>query len=169
MTDTRTMSQTPRLAVVPGTFDPMTNGHLDLVARGLRLFDQVVVAVLINREKTPFFPLDERVAMIREALAETNLNAEVDTFDGLLADYVAERDAVAVLRGLRSESELATEMPVALMNRHLHAGCETVFLVPGPDTIQVSSRLVREIAAFGGRIDDLVPRAVAARLAARQS
>lgn len=161
------MPHTSRPAIVPGTFDPITNGHLDLIARARRMFDRVIVAVLVNRAKAPWFATDVRVAMIVEALADANIEAEVETFDGLLADYVAQRNAVAVVRALRTEGELAAELPVALMNRHLNPSCETIFVVPDQATMHVSSRLVREIAAFGGRVDDLVPAAVRARLQSR--
>lgn len=158
------MSNTHPLVVVPGTFDPITLGHLDLVARSARLFDRVVVAVLVNPAKTPLFPLDERVAMIRDAVGEW-ASVEVDTFDGLLADYVRRCGASAVVRGLRSSTEFADESQVALMNRHLNPECETIFLVPAADTLHISSRLVREIASRGGSVAGLVSSHVAGALA----
>ena len=161
------MSHVPRLAVIAGSFDPLTNGHVDLIERSVKLFEQVVVAVLVNPSKQPLFTLDERVAMIREVAAAQALAVEVDTFGGLLADYVRKRGATAIARGLRSAAEFGEEWPTALMNRHLEPACETVFVVPAADTMHISSRLVREIASLGGSVDGLVPKAVAAHLQAR--
>jgi pantetheine-phosphate adenylyltransferase len=161
------MSHAPRLAVIAGSFDPLTNGHVDLIERSVNLFEQVVVAVLVNPSKQPLFTLDERVAMIREVASAQALPVEVDTFGGLLADYVRKRGASAIVRGLRSAAEFGDEWPTALMNRHLEPGCETVFVVPAAATMHISSRLVREIASLGGPVHGLVPPAVATRLQAR--
>lgn len=157
------MSHSNRLAVVAGSFDPLTNGHVDLIERSTRLFDRVVVAVLINPSKQPLFTIDERVEMIRDAVAALPA-VEVDTFDGLLADYVRHRGASAVVRGLRTTGELAEEWPIALANRHLNPAFETVFLVPSAPVMHIASRIVREIASFGGSVDGLVPPTIAARL-----
>jgi pantetheine-phosphate adenylyltransferase len=165
------MADAPRLAVCPGSFDPLTNGHVEMIVRGARLFDRLVVAVLSNAAKQPWFPLDERLVMVREVLrarAETR-HAEVEAFDGLLADYVRAKRAAAVIRGLRTASEFADESQMAMMNRHLFEGFETVFLVATPDVAFISSRLVRDIAALGGPLDGLVPPLVAGHLARRQS
>jgi pantetheine-phosphate adenylyltransferase len=160
------MPHAQRLAVVPGSFDPLTNGHLDIIGRSVRLFDRVVVAVLINAAKQPLFPVDERMAMMRDALAAYP-GVEVDAFDGLLAEYVRRRGASAVVRGLRTATEFSDEWQIALMNRHLNAQVETVFLVPSTATMAISSRIVREIASLGGSVEGLVPSGVATRLAAR--
>lgn len=155
-----------RLAIVAGSFDPMTNGHLDLIDRASRLFDRVVVAVLINRAKSALFTTEERLDMLRTVLADRP-RVDVDAFDGLLVDYARRRGAVAIVRGLRTTTEVAEEWPVAMMHRQFHPECETVFLLPGADTMHISSRIVREIASFGGPIDALVPPVVAARLVSR--
>jgi len=161
------MSDSSRLAVVAGSFDPLTNGHLDLIERAMTLFDRLVVAVLVNPAKQPLFGIDERLVMIREAIDARRWPVEVDTFDGLLADYVRRRGACALVRGLRTAGEFSHEWPVALMNRHLEATCETVFVVPGAAVAHVSSSLVREIASRRGPVADLVPAGVADRLARR--
>jgi pantetheine-phosphate adenylyltransferase len=155
-----------RLAVCPGSFDPLTFGHLDMIQRGAAIFDRLVVAVLANPQKEPWFSIDDRVAMAREAIATLPSvdNVEVDTFDGLISEYVRRRQAVALVRGLRSASELADEGPMAMMNRHLNPGCETVFLIPTPSVSYISSRLVKDVARLGGRLDGLVPDPVAIRL-----
>lgn len=155
-----------RLAICAGSFDPLTNGHLDMIVRGAALFDQLVVAVLANPQKQPWFGVDERVAMLRESIAALPdvRNLEVDTFDGLLAEYARRRHAVALVRGLRTSSEFAEEGPMAMMNRHLYAGCDTVFLIPSPAVAYISSRLVKEVASLGGRLEGLVPPSVAERL-----
>ena len=160
------MAEVRRLAVVPGSFDPPTNGHLDIVRRSAALFDRVIVAVLVNSSKQPWFTAADRVEMMREALAGMP-GVEVDTFDGLLADYVRMRGASAVVRGLRTAAEFSDEWQMALMNRHLNDACETVFVVPSVPTVFVSARLVREVSSLGGSIDGLVPPGVARRLAAR--
>lgn len=158
------MSDSSRLAVVAGSFDPITNGHVDLIERSLKLFGRVVVAVLVNPSKQPLFTSPERLAMIREVIDAHRWPVEVDTFDGLLADYVRRRGAAAIVRGLRTAGEFSDEWPVALMNRHLDPSCETVFVVPGASTMHISSRLVREIASLRGPIDALVPPGAAERL-----
>jgi pantetheine-phosphate adenylyltransferase len=155
-----------RLAVYPGSFDPLTNGHLDIVRRGARLFDRIVVAILVNAGKRPFFSLEERVEMLREAF-EDDARVEVDTFDGLLADYAARKQAHAIVRGLRGASDFEYEMQMAQMNRHLNASVETVFMMPAEQFSFVSSRLVKEVASLGGSVAGLVPPAVEARLATR--
>jgi pantetheine-phosphate adenylyltransferase len=160
------MPDAPRLAVLAGTFDPLTFGHLDLITRSRSLFDRVTVAVLVNPGKTPLFTVDERVAMVREATADLP-GVSVDAFGGLLTEYVRQHGAVAIVRGLRGASEFADEQPMALMNRHLHPGCETIFILPSADRMHISSRLVREIASLGGSLDGLVPTGIAARLARR--
>ncbi|MEO7190525.1 MAG: pantetheine-phosphate adenylyltransferase [Vicinamibacterales bacterium] len=162
------MADATRLAVVPGTFDPLTNGHLDLIRRSATLFDRVVVAVLVNAAKQPWFSADERVAMIRAETAEMP-RVEVDTFGGLLAEYVRLRGASAVVRGLRTATEFSDEWQIALMNRHLNEKCETVFVMPSVETMFLSSRLVREVASHDGSIEALVPASVARRLRERQA
>jgi pantetheine-phosphate adenylyltransferase len=161
------MTDSQRLAVVAGSFDPLTNGHLDLISRARTLFPRVVVAVLINPAKHPVFSLEDRVAMLREAVADRGWDVEIDTFEGLLADYVRRRGASAIVRGLRTAGEFSYESPIALMNRHLESSCETVFVVPGADVAHISSTLVREIASLRGPVDGLVPAGVASRLVQR--
>ncbi|SRR5579871_1410308 len=159
---------TPRTAIFPGSFDPLTNGHVDVIRRSARLFDRVVVAVLVNAEKRAMFPLEERVSLIRESARDLP-HVEVDTFSGLLADYVARRGAAAVIRGLRTASEFSDEWQMALMNRHLQPDLETVFLLPSAEFTYISSRLVKEIASLGGSLDGLVPEAVAAAFSRRRA
>ncbi|HUL73033.1 MAG TPA: pantetheine-phosphate adenylyltransferase [Vicinamibacterales bacterium] len=161
------MAHTSRLAVYPGSFDPLTNGHVDIIDRGLRLFDRIVVAVLTNPSKHPLFSPDERVAIIREVFAG-QANVDVDMFDGLLVDYVRRRQATAIVRGVRVVSDFEYEWQMALMNRHLDGAIDTVFLMPSERFTYVSATLVREIAALGGPLAGLVPPAVEARLANRR-
>ncbi len=151
------MSKT--LAIYPGSFDPITNGHLDLIKRGCRLFDHLVVAVLTNLEKEPLFSADERVEMLRRVTAKMP-NVSVEMFSGLLVDYARRKKARAVLRGIRAFSDFEYELQMALMNRKLEPGIETVFLMPAESYIYVSSRLVREIFSHGGSVKDLVPAMV---------
>jgi pantetheine-phosphate adenylyltransferase len=161
------MSQAPRVAIFPGSFDPLTNGHVDVIDRALRLFDSLVVAILVNPGKHPLFALADRVAMAREALGGTP-GVEVDTFEGLLTDYVRRRQAQAIVRGLRGSADFEYERQMALMNRHLQQDVETVFLLPSQAHEHISSTLVREIAALGGPLDGLVPPAVEAHFSRRR-
>lgn len=151
------------LAIYPGSFDPLTNGHVDIIQRGARLFDRIVVAILLNVEKSPLFTVDERVDIAREVFAN-NPNVEVDTFDGLLVDYARRKGAGVIVRGLRAISDFEYEMQMALMNRNLNPEVETVFMMPAEPYTYVSSRLVKEVAALGGSISNLVPRVVEDRL-----
>jgi pantetheine-phosphate adenylyltransferase len=151
------------LAIYPGSFDPITKGHLDLVERGARIFDHLVVAVLINLEKEPLFTVDERVDMLREVTKDKK-NVSVETFSGLLVDYAQRKKAVAVMRGIRAFSDYEYEFQMALMNHKLLPTLETVFLMPGESYTYISSRLVREIFRHGGSVKDLVPPVVEERL-----
>jgi pantetheine-phosphate adenylyltransferase len=162
-----TMGQAPRVAVYPGSFDPLTNGHVDIIERGARLFDRIVVAILRNAEKQPLFSVEERVGLLRDAFKDEP-KVEIDTFEGLLVDYVAQRDVNVIVRGLRAISDFEYEMQMALMNRHLNPGVETVFMMPAEQYTYVSSRLVKEVAALGGSVRGLVPLNVESRLANRR-
>ena len=150
-------------AIYPGSFDPTTNGHLDLIERGSRLFDQLVVAVLTNIEKEPLFGVDERVEMLLDVTRKMK-NVEVDTFSGLLVDYAKQKKADAILRGIRAFSDYEYELQMALMNRKLEPKVETVFLMPAESYTYVSSRLVKEIFRHGGSVKGLVPPLVEERL-----
>lgn len=151
------------LAIYPGSFDPITKGHLDLIERGARIFDHLVVAVLVNLEKEPLFSVDERVDMLRE-VTKDNKNISVETFSGLLVDYAQRKKAAAVMRGIRAFSDYEYEFQMALMNHKLLPTLETVFLMPGESYTYISSRLVREIFRHGGSVRDLVPPVVEERL-----
>ncbi|HSC28210.1 MAG TPA: pantetheine-phosphate adenylyltransferase [Vicinamibacterales bacterium] len=151
------------VAIYPGSFDPLTNGHVDIIQRGSRIFDRIVVAVLINIEKAPLFPVSERVEIARTVFREWP-NVEVDTFDGLLVEYARKRRATAIVRGLRAISDFEYEMQMALMNRRLNPGVETVFMMPAEPYTYVSSRLVKEVVALGGSVKGLVPELVERRL-----
>ena len=157
-----------QIAVYPGTFDPVTNGHLDLADRGRRLVDKLVIAIVGNEEKRPLFGTEERVELLREAVASWD-NVEVDSFDGLLVDYARKIGARSILRGIRAITDLEYEMQMAMMNRKLEPQLETVFLMPSESYSYVSSRLVREIAGLGGRLHGVVPEHVERALAARFS
>jgi pantetheine-phosphate adenylyltransferase len=148
-----------RNAVYPGTFDPVTHGHLDLIERGRRHFDQLVIAILYNEDKEPVFSLEERIALLEEAVSPWD-NVSVDSFDGLLVDYARRNGASVILRGLRALSDFEYEMQMALMNRRLAPDIETVFLMPSEAYSYVSSRLVREVARLGGDVTGLVPPSV---------
>jgi pantetheine-phosphate adenylyltransferase len=153
----------PTVAVYPGTFDPLTNGHVDIIARGARLFDRIVVAVLVNAEKSPLFTMTERLEIARAVF--TGLpNVEVDTFDGLLVDYVERRGAQVIVRGLRAVSDFEFEFQMALMNRRLNDKIETVFMMPAEQYSYISSRLIKEVFSLGGRVHGLVPDMVEQRL-----
>jgi len=151
------------IAVYPGSFDPPTNGHLDLIERGSKMFEQLVVAVLRNSEKTPMFSLTERLEMLRQLTADWE-NVRIDTFDGLMVEYAKSIDAMCVLRGIRAISDYEYELQMALMNRKLAPNVETVFMMPAEAYSYLSSRLVREIAQLGGSISGLVPELVQRRL-----
>ncbi|HEX9185783.1 MAG TPA: pantetheine-phosphate adenylyltransferase [Vicinamibacteria bacterium] len=151
------------LAVFPGSFDPITNGHLDIVDRGLGVFDRVRMAILMNPEKRPLFSVEERVALIREAY-RGNSRVEVDTFSGLLVDYARRVGASVIIRGIRAISDFEYEFQMALMNRRLDPRIETVFMMPAESYSYVSSRLVKEVFQLGGRVTDLVPPIVEKRL-----
>jgi pantetheine-phosphate adenylyltransferase len=152
-----------RLAVFPGSFDPLTNGHVDIIMRSSQLFERVVVAVLVNVDKKALFTADERVATIREVFHD-HPQVEVDTFDGLLVQYGRRRGARAIVRGLRAVSDFEYEFQMALMNRHLEPGLETVFMMPAEQYTYLSSRLIKEVFQLGGSVEGLVPPAVERRL-----
>ncbi len=152
-----------RVALYPGSFDPLTNGHVDIIQRGSRLFDRIVVAVLMNLEKAPLFTVPERVDIAREVFRRWP-NVEVDTFDGLLVDYARRKQASVIVRGLRAVSDFEFELQMALMNRRLNADVETVFMMPAEPYTYVSSRLVKEVVALGGSVHGLVPESVELRL-----
>ena len=151
------------LAIYPGSFDPVTNGHLDLIERGTKIFDRLVVAVLRNSEKDPLFTTTERVEMLREVTKQWE-NVEVDVFDGLLVEYARRRKAQVILRGIRAISDYEYELQMALMNRKLEPNIETVFMMPAEAYSYLSSRLVREISQLGGTIHGLVPPIIEERL-----
>jgi pantetheine-phosphate adenylyltransferase len=152
--------------VYPGTFDPVTNGHTDLVERASRLFDRVLVAVAASSEKHTFFPLDTRVSLARDVLAHIG-NVEVCSFDNLLVDFMRQREAHVILRGLRAVSDFEYEFQLASMNRNLAPGIETMFLTPAEQYTYISSSLVREIARLGGDVTPFVHSKVVAALRAR--
>jgi pantetheine-phosphate adenylyltransferase len=151
------------VAIYPGSFDPLTMGHVDIIERGSRFFDRIVVAVLINVEKAPLFTVPERVDIAREVFRDRT-NVEVDTFDGLLVDYARRKHASVIVRGLRAVSDFEYELQMALMNRRLNPEVETIFLMPAEPYTYVSSRLVKEVVALGGSVHGLVPDIVERRL-----
>ena len=151
------------LAVYPGSFDPLTNGHVDIITRGARLFDRIIVAILMNAEKQPLFSMDERVDIAR-AVFKSHANVEIDTFNGLLVDYVERRQAQVIVRGLRAVSDFEFEFQMALMNQRLEPKIETVFMMPAEQYTYISSRLIKEVFSLGGRVHGLVPDLVENRL-----
>jgi pantetheine-phosphate adenylyltransferase len=153
----------PVVAIYPGSFDPITMGHVDIIQRGSRLFDRIVIAVLFNADKAPLFTVQERVDVAREVFRD-RANVEVDTFDGLLVDYARRRQASVIVRGLRAVSDFEYEMQMALMNRRLNPDVETVFMMPAEPYTYVSSRLVKEVVALGGSVKGIVPEIVERRL-----
>jgi pantetheine-phosphate adenylyltransferase len=155
------------LAVYPGTFDPITNGHVDILRRSLKIFDRVVVALAENVRKEPLFSLEERQRMIAEALGR-DARLEVDAFQGLLADYCRRRGAAVVIRGLRALADFEYEFQSAHMNRRLAPDVETLFLMTGEESFYVSSSLVKEVALMGGDVSGLVPAGVVAALAEKR-
>jgi pantetheine-phosphate adenylyltransferase len=151
------------VAIYPGSFDPITNGHLDLIARGSKLVDHLIVAVLRNAAKHPLFSVEERLDLIR-CVTKDHPNIEIAAFDGLLADFAAKRGASIILRGIRAVSDYELEWQMALMNRRLRPGLETVFLTAGEEYSFISSKLVKEVASLGGSVKGIVPPIVEARL-----
>jgi pantetheine-phosphate adenylyltransferase len=151
------------VAVYPGTFDPVTNGHLDLVQRSLTIFDKVIVAVAANPKKEPLFSLADRVAMFKEVTAKYK-NVVIEGFDGLLVDYVRKKNAVGIVRGLRAVSDFEYELQMALMNRRLDSSIETVYLMPSEEYSFITSTIVKEAASYGGDVSTLVPNVVVEKL-----
>jgi pantetheine-phosphate adenylyltransferase len=156
------------VAIYPGSFDPVTNGHLDLIGRGERMFDHLIVAVLKNLEKQPLFSHSERVEMLREVTRQWD-SVEVDVFEGLLVDFARKRGAGVILRGIRAVSDYEYELQMALMNRKLEPQLETVFMLPGESYSYLSAKLVREIAHLGGPLTGLVPPVVEQRIRSKVS
>ena len=156
-----------RRAIYPGSFDPVTNGHLDIIQRGCKLFDEIIVAVLVNPEKTSFFSIEERSEILSEVLQTIDrgdCKVTVESFQGLLVQYAAERGAHAIVRGIRAISDYEYELQMALMNRRLQPGLETVFMMPAEAYSYVSSRLVKEVFQLGGPIAGMVPPLVEERM-----
>lgn len=151
------------VAIYPGSFDPITNGHLDLIARGSRLVDRLIVAVLRNQSKHPLFSVEERIELIKQ-VANHHTNIEIASFDGLLADFAAKRGASMILRGIRAVSDYELEWQMALMNRRLQPNLETIFLTAGEEYSFISSKLVKEVASLGGSVAGIVHPIVEARL-----
>lgn len=147
------------IAIYPGTFDPITNGHIDLVKRTLKIFDEVIIAVAPSQKKQPLFTVDERIVLIRQACKNLK-GAKADAFNKLLVDYAQSRKCVAIIRGLRAISDFEYELQMALMNRRLNTNIETVFMMPSEEYTFLSSTLVKEVASFGGTVKGLVPEAV---------
>lgn len=152
-----------KIAVYPGSFDPVTNGHCDVVWRGLRLFDEVIVAIAKNGAKDPLFTIEERLEMLQETFKKMP-GVQVDSFEGLLVDYVVKRQADAILRGLRAVSDFEYEFQLALMNRKLNKNIQTVFLMTGLRWIFISSSIIKEAARFGGDTSGMVPDIVSIKL-----
>ncbi len=155
-----------KIGVYPGTFDPITNGHLDIIKRALKLFDVVIVAIGENPCKKPLFSIEERQFLVKESIKEIeeSYRIKVETFSGLLVDFAKKKSACAIIRGLRAVSDFEYEMQLALMNRKLYKDLDTVFLLPSLKWIFLSSSVVKEVARFGGNIEDLVPKIVAETL-----
>jgi pantetheine-phosphate adenylyltransferase len=160
-------SHRPRIAIYPGSFDPLTSGHVDIIERGAKIFDSIVVAILVNAEKVPLFSESERIAIIKEVFKD-HKNVQAETFNGLLVDYAQEKQASVLVRGLRAVSDFEYEFQMALMNRHLAPGLETVFMMPDEKYTFVSSRLIKEVFMLGGEVSSLVPPVVEQRLRAKQ-
>jgi len=159
-----------RRAIFPGSFDPVTNGHLDIIERGCKLFDEIIVAVLVHPEKQPFFTVDERQEILRDVLSKIDrgtCNVSVGSFQGLLVHYAVAQNANAIVRGIRAISDYEYELQMALMNRRLEPGIETVFMMPAETYSYVSSRLVKEVFQLGGKLDGLVPPIVESRMRAK--
>jgi len=152
-----------KIAIYPGSFDPVTNGHLDMIERGLKIFNKIIVAILVNPAKDYLFSVEERTEMLKISLKKFS-NIEVDTFDGLLVDFAAKRKVHAILRGLRAVSDFENEFQMAMMNRRLNREIQSVFLMTGLRWIFTSSSIIKEAAKFGGDISDMVPQVVMGKL-----
>ena len=148
-----------KIAVYPGTFDPFTAAHLDIVKRGLRIFDEVIIAVAPSQRKKPLFSLKERLTLIKKSIKVLN-NVKVEAFNGLLVDYMEEKNGLAIIRGLRAVSDFEYELQMAHMNRRLHSQIETVFMMPSEQYSYLTSTIVKEVASFGGSVKGLVPAQV---------
>lgn len=148
-----------KIAVYPGTFDPITNGHIDIINRGLRIFDKIIVTVAVNPGKTPLFSLEERIEMIEQSIGKVE-NVEVAQFQGLIANYLKSVNAIAMIRGLRAISDFEYEFQMSLMNRKLNEDVETVFLMPAQEYIHLNSTLIKEVSSFNGDITEYVPKNV---------
>jgi pantetheine-phosphate adenylyltransferase len=148
-----------KIAIYPGFFDPITNGHLSIVTRGLEIFDKLIISILNNPQKAPLFSIDERISMIKQAVKD-DPNIEVDTFGGLLVDYVIQKKANIILRGLRALSDFEYEFQMALMNRKLNRDVQSVFLMTDYKWFYISSTIIKEAASFGGDVSGLVPEFV---------
>ena len=156
-----------RRAIYPGSFDPVTNGHLDIIERGCKLFDEIIIGILVHPEKTPFFSIEERQEMLTEILDDLSkggCNVRVDSFRGLLVNYAVAQEADAIVRGIRAISDYEYELQMALMNRRLEPSIETVFMMPAETYSYVSSRLVKEVFQLGGEIVGLVPPVIERRM-----
>ncbi len=153
-----------KIAIYPGTFDPITNGHVDIIKRSLRMFDRVVVAIAVNSQKKPLFSLEERISLVKQCFSPNNSQIEVDTTSGLIVEYAVKKNACAIVRGLRAVSDFDYEFQLALMNRKLERKVETVFLMPGFRWIYISSSIIKDAASHGGDVSGVIPAHVLAAL-----
>lgn len=153
-----------RRAIYPGSFDPLTNGHVDIIARASRLFDEVIVALLVNPGKNPMFSIEERISILNDVLKPQFPQVTVETFEGLLVEYARKKQAQAIIRGVRSMKDYEYELPMVQMNRRLNSDVETVLLVAAEENSFISSTLIKEVFTLGGSIESLVPRLVVARM-----
>lgn len=156
-------NESPQIAVYPGTFDPITNGHIDIIERALHLFHHIIIAVALNPKKTPLFNLEERLGMVHEATKEFP-HLTIESFEGLLVHYLRQKSAIAIIRGIRAVSDFEYEFQMALMNRQLDPRIETVFLMPSKEFTYLSSSLIKEVACYKGDISGLVPKIVSEKL-----
>ncbi len=158
------MENSEQIAIYPGSFDPLTNGHMDIIERAMKIFDKIIVAVLYNPSKKSLFSVDERLEMIRQSFPGNPRRLMVDSFDGLLVDYAQKKNAVAIVRGMRAISDFENEFQMALMNRRLNRNVQTIFLMTGLRWIFTSSSIIKEAASFGGDIRGMVPHPVKCKM-----